>query len=337
MPTDSLESVPMKRSQAKSLAIWTVAPLAMLVSGWYIATSFHWPDVAALLRNAHAGWLVLAALTIPAYWATRTARWLLLLRRLHVNVAPTQLYFVTSISLGFSTVTPVQSGEVLKVEWLKRAGVCCRTGGYGSFFVERVLDFCVVLLMALLGLTLKPLPGIPRLAGFIVIGLLLVGLGFCLLNGFIQLSGRLGRLLHEMFASFGTAGTAAAVVLLTVLGWALTAAGWYCVLASIGTEIGYADVLLLVSLVTLLALVACVPGAVGVGEAGASWLLIQFGQAAAQAQAGALALRAYGIMILVLALLHCLLWRWLRPTKAPPLRATPSTQDSLASDPDLRA
>ena len=76
----------MKQFRAKSLAVWTVALLALLVSGWYVASSFRWSGVAALLRNSHAGWLGLAALTIPAYWATRTARWLLLLRRLHETV-----------------------------------------------------------------------------------------------------------------------------------------------------------------------------------------------------------------------------------------------------------
>jgi uncharacterized membrane protein YbhN (UPF0104 family) len=55
-------------------------------------------------------------------------------------------------------------------------------------------------------------------------------------------------------------------------------------------------------------ILSLVPGGVGIAEAGLTLFLLHLGQPAPLAQAGALMLRFYGIMILALAVLHWFIW-----------------------------
>jgi len=48
--------------------------------------------------------------------------------------------------MSFAIITPLQSGEALKVEMLKKIGALERVPGYGIFITERILDLITVYL-----------------------------------------------------------------------------------------------------------------------------------------------------------------------------------------------
>ena len=50
-------------------------------------------------------------------------------------------------------VTPAQSGEMSKVELLKKRGLMERFSGYSSFLLERYVDFCLIVAVAIFGLS----------------------------------------------------------------------------------------------------------------------------------------------------------------------------------------
>ena len=64
---------------------------------------------------------------------------------------------------------------------------------------------------------------------------------------------------------------------------------------------------------TLVNVASLIPGAVGISEVGITECLLRLGHTSAQAQTGAVIIRAYALEVLVLAALHALAWRAVRP------------------------
>jgi len=66
---------------------------------------------------------VAVIVTILSFWLLRTMRWFTLLKASGINVNFFHLYLAGSISIAFATITPFLSGEVLKVELLKKQAI----------------------------------------------------------------------------------------------------------------------------------------------------------------------------------------------------------------------
>ena len=93
-------------------------------------------------------------------------------------------------------------------------------------------------------------------------------------------------------------------VFFTVCSWAVAVIGWKITLSSVSIDISFLQSISLVSLTMLLAIISFVPGAVGVSEISVTAILTQIGVELSLAQTGAIALRAYALMLLILTLLH---------------------------------
>ena len=94
-----------------------------------------------------------------------------------------------------------------------------------------------------------------------------------------------------------------------VLGWTLTcwmatAIGWQLCLRSVGVELGFMQAISLVCGVTLVTVLSLIPGGLGASELGTVAMLVQFDVPIAEAQAAAVILRVYGVMFILLSLLH---------------------------------
>jgi uncharacterized membrane protein YbhN (UPF0104 family) len=98
------------------------------------------------------------------------------------------------------------------------------------------------------------------------------------------------------------------------------ALGWQACFAAVSLHLELATVLSLSALVALVNLLSLVPGGIGVAELGISVALTRLGVPAVQAQAAALSIRAYTLLIVAMALLHYLAWRLRerRPGRPPP-------------------
>src|SRR5207245_1660490 len=104
-----------------------------------------WRDAGSLLANAKLVWFVAGGVSgSVAHWLIRAFRWRFLLRRMQVKVDLLDAYLCSGVALGLAVFTPGQSGEVLKVELLRRYHGVGRMAGYSALFVERIVDFYAV-------------------------------------------------------------------------------------------------------------------------------------------------------------------------------------------------
>jgi len=304
----------MSKSSLRTVAIWTIASVIFLFCVRYVVNSFKWAEIFAILRTADLRWLVgIQAIAIILYWLLRTLRWFILLKNLNVNIRFIDLYMCTAVSLSFSIYTPFQSGEVLKIELLKKYSGLRRFQGYSSFVVERLIDLFVVVSMAVASILIRFDIGINRsnvvLIWAVLVVFLLVGFG---LIKKIRFKGRVGEFLHDIQLSINNPGTLLAVTLLTFCSWTMIAIAFQILLHSIAINITLPEAIALTSIVTLINILSLIPGAIGVAEASSAVILIGLGLNAAFAQAGALVLRGHGIVAIVLGVLHFVIWKGLR-------------------------
>jgi uncharacterized membrane protein YbhN (UPF0104 family) len=223
------------------------------------------------------------------------------------------LYFCTAVSLSFSILTPLQSGEMFKIELLKKYGMVSRLPGYASFLVERIVDFGVVLTVASISIfsILNVFPN-PSYVYYVVVILLI-----CFIVGIYSLwklkhKGRMQELVNHMRQSVGDINTLLLVVFVSCLSWASVAISWQIFLYAGLIKIDFVQALALMSVVALISILSLVPGGIGISEVSTAQVLQIFGLTIANAQAGAIVLRFYSLVAIALGLSHLGAWKLLR-------------------------
>lgn len=285
---------------SRRLVSVVVASAVLLFCLHYLLTRFEWREVLVVLAGARVFLFIgMGSVTLFLYWMLRTLRWYYLLRYQDVQVPFLELFWMTSLSLAFSIVTPFQSGEMLKVEWMKRRGGVGRASGYGIFAVERGMDMAVVAGPAIVsGFTENVgMMSYEFMAWTLAVSFVIFAVGNCFLWKKHR-GGATGEFIGSVRASLKTPWQGLVILSLTVVAWMMTAAGWQVCLISIGMEIGYIRALLLTLWVTLINILSMVPGAVGVSEVSTAEILYRWGYPAAVAQAGALSLRCYSLLVI---------------------------------------
>jgi uncharacterized membrane protein YbhN (UPF0104 family) len=213
--------------------------------------------------------------------------------------------------------TPLQSGELLKVELMKKYGFIDRSPGYGSFLVERALDLAIVLLMgcvtALTSLNILRNKAYAWGAIGVIIGAAICGLVVLQRLKFV---GRARVLIHHMRGSVGGAGGLALIIAVSVLSWVSVAASWEVLLAAAHIYISPLQAIAIMSVVALISVLSLIPGGIGISEAGSSQVLMQFGFPMTIAQSGAVVLRSYSVIAIVLGLSHLGVWARVRQRRA---------------------
>ena len=291
------------------LARWVTRGLAAVLligSLAHVLTQFDWPGIAMALRRAAWLWLLgPGVLTILAYWWLRALRWSYLLKRLGVTIPLGELYWCTALSLSFAILTPMQSGEILKIELLKRRGALDRLPGYTSLLVERVADLMVITSLSLVAVLSGIIPVIPHYSPGALVAFFMILLG--LSAGLLLLAPvrrTLRRMHHQLRICLPDARAFAVLLGLTVLGWLVIALGWQVAIRAVGIDLDPMKAVALTTSVTLINILSFVPGAIGVSEISAALLLGQWHIGDSAAQAGAIMLRVYGLLIMVIGLLH---------------------------------
>ena len=283
-----------------------------LLSGslWYLATQYEWrASVASLQKIDFARLGILIFFAQVAYLAVRTWRWLIVVRVSNPDIRFRDLYWISAVLLSLSIITPGQLGEALKIELLKRQGLLDRLPGLGSFALERLLDLVVIAGMGVVGLALDDRFS-HRFPWFYNAAIVLCaagGLVFWLLwvAGPHRLpTGYLRRLRHAS----GTPAVWGKMALLTVAGWGVVAVAWQATLGAADIRLSVPETLWLISLVTVGTILSFIPGGAGVADLLTVEALMGINIDQVAAQTGALALRAYSIMILFIGLGHIFVW-----------------------------
>lgn len=275
-----------------------VACAVLLGCLYYLVFGFEWTEALALLGDADpVPFLLGGAFSILSFWALRAWRWSMMLRGYGLRIPYVRLFHVTAVSLALSVVTPFQSGELLKVEWLKRHGYLGRKRGYGNLAVEKALDLGVVLGLGGSGILL--FPAAFAYAGWASLaGVPIAAWGVWSWRERIPLRWR--RQVLILFAGVGSWARLCALVALTVCLWVAVAIGWRYCLISIGVDLSLWRAIVLVAWVTLLGIASMIPGAVGVSEVSVAGILAGWGVDIAAAHAAALIVRLFSVLILAL-------------------------------------
>jgi uncharacterized membrane protein YbhN (UPF0104 family) len=294
---------------------WAQASIAYVLAAIFLAWTLAAVDlvaVAALLKSANLPMLLLVQ--IPAlvllFWLLRGLRWHLVLAALGAEPSFVSSYFSTAVSLGLAAVTPMQSGELLKLAHARDRHGLSIAAGTAGFAVERLAD--VIVLLALSGAAslalLLPSVGLAMTAvglavASVTAAAVLVFLGRRVAPGMVDELARGARIL------LARPGLQIAVWTLTVGCWILCALIWHTSLHAVGIDTSIAQSTFLVGVVTLAGVALMVPGAVGVAEATVAAVLVQQGFAEEQAVTGALALRSISLVLVALGAVHWWLTR----------------------------
>jgi glycosyltransferase 2 family protein len=288
-----------------------VSGVILFLCTYYIIFHFQWRTIFQLLTQVDLKWFLGGGIvTILLYWMIRTMRWFVLLKAADIHIDFYRLYLVGAISMAFTTITPLQSGEALKVELLKKVGALDRVPGYGIFMTEKILDLIIVLLIAFLSLLFgvsKYLDKGTMLAAVAVI--LICFTVFFVIIQRIPPSNTVGRFFQPFNQCISNPKLLASVVLLTIMGWFLVVLGWYVSLRSISISLTFLETTALTAITILIGILSLIPGALGISEVSISSFLVYLKQDVAMAQAGALIIRIYGGMILILGFAHFLFWK----------------------------
>jgi uncharacterized membrane protein YbhN (UPF0104 family) len=252
------------------------------------------------------------ALTILFFWLFRALRWFVLLEASGIHIAFSRLYLVGAISVALAILTPLQSGEALKVEFLKKSGLVERVPGYGIFLTERILDFIVVVLMAVLSMVF----GVSR---FLDIQTVLAAVAILLICFFVFVlmvrrlspASSWGRFFQPFRQCIRSGRLLAIAVTLTVVGWLFIVLGWYASLRSIAVSVSLVETTAMMTVTTLIGLLSLIPWSLGISEVSIVSFLFYFKQEIPLAQTGALMIRLYGMVTLVLGLIHFVVWKWI--------------------------
>lgn len=272
---------------------------------YYIYKSFQWKEIWIVLKQANLFIFFCGSIvSLLLYWLVRCLRWYVLLKDDNQSVPFFKLYLYTAVTVSFSTITPFQAGEALKVELLKKHNAE-RMSGYTNFAIERLLDLVTILGFAAFGLS-GQLDN--RLTNYIylIAFALAVFCGIFIALIFYFPTTRFDRI-RQIIKERIKFDVLTKVAVLTFISWALTGWGWHLVLQSLGINLDLHQTALLLSLTTLAGILSFVPGAVGVSELSISQILVQFGYQANIAQSGALAIRGYALMILILGMIHLII------------------------------
>lgn len=299
-----------------------IGAVIFAVSISYIIAYFQWQEILSVLFRVNFFWLLGGGFfSILLYWLIRALRWSILLQSVGVQIHFLRLYLIGAVSMAFSIITPMQSGEAVKVELLKKTGDLNRLPGYSVFVVEKIMDVVVVGLLAAVCVLLG-------LAGFldekiILLASVAVVAGFVIFLITIQAirpseSSLIGRFLVPLNQCIKNGKILALITTLTLAGWLVVALGWYFCLRSISISLSFFQTLALTSIITLVNVLSLIPGAIGISEAGIAAFLVYLGYTEPMGQAGGLILRIYGFMLLLLGILHYIVIKLMRGQTAQP-------------------
>ncbi|RCK80037.1 MAG: hypothetical protein OZSIB_3541 [Candidatus Ozemobacter sibiricus] len=192
----------------------------------------------------------------------------------------------TGLMLGyfFNNVLPARAGEFIRAAYLGRQGIIRSSEAFGSVVLERFVDGIAVLTLILLAVQwFEVSPGI-RQAGFSALVFYALVLGFILLFQFrrhwvMPITGFFIRLLPERFRERVTTAQEAfirgldsirhpgrflGVIALTFLSWGISTFTYYLSLKVFGLSQGWDVALLLISILSLGAMIPSSPGMIGI-------------------------------------------------------------------------
>ncbi|MGI8546246.1 MAG: lysylphosphatidylglycerol synthase transmembrane domain-containing protein [Gemmatimonadaceae bacterium] len=239
------------QSSARSTGRWLRPVAGVLVAAVFLYLTLHrleWAAIREAWRSAAPGAIGLALLALAAGYATRIARWWVMLRVLDPNLPYSSCVRPFLGSLAVNNTMPLRAGDFVRAFGFRGLLRAPPAKIVGTLVVERVLDLVVLLALFFVGLVGVARGAVPQ--GFITAGTVLFALSLAgvlalvlapravewfvaraLLGPLARWGGRSGRVATRLHGAaeqlFGTLtqvltpGRAAVLLALSVVSWGL--------------------------------------------------------------------------------------------------------------------
>jgi uncharacterized membrane protein YbhN (UPF0104 family) len=296
-----------RKADRRRLLISLTAVILFVLCAWYVVDRFQWTRIRTVLqRTDFIRMVLLVWIAHFSYLWVRTCRWHLLVRQTNPDIAFSELYWITAITVSLAILTPAQLGEALKIELLKRRGLLDRLPGLGAYALERILDLIVIAGIGVLG-TLFGATQYPGLrTGAVVLGAIAL-IAFMVCLRYKVGGGSVGWRAADQSDAVSRSIWPRAI-LYTIASWSLVAVAWQVVLNAVGVTLSFLDICWLMALITVASVLSLIPGGLGVADVLTAEALQQTGFDAVSAQAGAVILRLYALLVVVYGLAHLAVW-----------------------------
>jgi len=168
----------------------------------------------------------------------------------------------------------------------------------------------VVLLIALSGIIFGALKLLDRGVIFTAVALMIICFAFIfVIIRHIPPANVIGRFFQPLNQCVRSRKIMATVVILTIGGWLFIVLGRYASLRSISISVNLLDVAAMTAITILIGILSFISLSLGINEVSMSSFLVYFKQDIPGAQAGALIIRGYSVIALIMGFVLFIIWK----------------------------
>ncbi len=255
------------------------------------------------------GNIVILLLIIFFIFIIRTIRWMLYLKSIGIQINFTDAYHIVVPSIALALITPAQTGDLLKVELLKKRKNIARRDSVATVLIEKLMDFLLIFVVFLISVGYFSLKVISfnyttTIIAFLV-GIIFLFIAFNFFSRrksiFMRVLKNTKKIMRNFKIMFYTS-------ILTGIYWVAICLSLLYVARIVNIDIAFFPLFGILSIGTIMGLLSLIPGALGVIEYSMVFLLNTFMSIPInQATIFALSFRIYSLIMYVIAYSHLLL------------------------------
>ena len=254
----------------------------------YLAVrNVQWLEAKKSLFGANYLWMIPAMFLIAISFIPRAIRWQYLLRQ-EKRISIKSLFSVIMVGFMVNNVVPARIGDVARAFLLGKKEGISRSLSFGTIVLERIFDGIALIIFFGIGLFFFPMPSWAK--GFIIIGLVIFGLGIFFLvllkakresavslltrlTGLFskKLSERMGYILHKFIGGLESLGKPDHIFLIlfwSLISWLLFGLEFHLLFLSFGiSNLPFYAPYFVMAIVSLGTLIPSAPGYIGVFQA----------------------------------------------------------------------
>lgn len=211
--------------------------------------------------------LIILFLIIPMIFVVRTWRWQLLLRSIKFQLSFISAFALVTPAISFSLFSPAQSGDLIKIEFLKKKFGISRKESFSTVIMEKILDLLFITIFFLIGISHISIEFL-RINTLYIILFILILIFFGILaiwlarNKILLVQTTLinFKLMLKDLTNFTLA------IFLTIAYWSFLTWAWFLVAKLIGIQVTFLFTLELLSILSLIGIITLIPSGLGVVE-----------------------------------------------------------------------
>ena len=245
-------------------------------------------------------------LVIFIIFFVRTIRWMVYLKSIDVDISFKDAYLIAVPSIAIALFTPAQSGDLLKIEYLKKQKNVPRRQSISTIFVEKMMDLLLIFIVFLIAISYFSLK-VLNLNYYLVTVALLIGVAIFLILSYTlykkyDIMKTILINVRKIIVNFKTMFYA---LVLTMIYWTLICLSWIFVADIVNLKISFLQMFGIMSIGSILGLISFIPGALGVMEYSTVILLTTFLLVPMnKATIFVLLHRFYAILMYIIAYIH---------------------------------